>query len=138
VRSKKIYKTACLLPFLRIFDKNADDMYRYASHITPRYIPFQAYCKEPPIEFIVLFTIYFTIVKPYKLKGNNAFDLVYLRKKHELSSYVLSQNDYEAIFDLYLKWLNNKFNKRKKYHIDPLRHSDYEWVVKTRERPAGI
>jgi hypothetical protein len=120
---------ACILPFLRMIDFEADEMYKNNCDISGRVIFFSNYCRRPQIQFLVLFYLQFVVVDTLKLKKGVKISHCRLRDKKKPKDAILSQIDYHNIYNLYRNWLiNTESNKHRVKN--PLKHSDYEWVVK--------
>ena len=123
---------ACFLPFLRLFDKTADDVYGYTCFTSSYHIPHKVYCREPNIQFLILFTIQFSFIEKFNLPPKMRFEEIELRKKNDTTErHTLTQNDYNIIYDYYSKWLTNRFAINNYREINPLKNSEYEWVIKT-------
>lgn len=123
---------ACFLPFLRMIDFEADKMYKENCYMTGMQLPFPKYCIEPPIQFLVLFYLQFTIVNTLKLEKGVKISNIYLQNKKKAKNTILTQVDYHNIYYLYRNWIINAKSNRHKVK-NPLKHSDYEWVIKYKD-----
>jgi len=121
---------ACFLPFLRMVDFEADEMYKYNCDLSGRTQFFTNYCLRTKIQFLVLFYLQFTVVDTLKLKRGVKISSISLRNKKKPKSTILTQDDYHNIYNIYRNWVVNA-NKHKVKK--PLKHSDYEWVLKYKD-----
>ena len=134
-RSQYRSSTVCFLPFLRIFDKKADEVYHYTCFESPYRVPHKVYCEMPGIQFIVLFVMQFTIIQPYTLDSKNKFEKILLRKSGDsIGKAGLTQDDYNTIYNLYMEWFTNHFINSKITNKSPLDGSKYEWIIHTSPR----
>ena len=120
---------ACILPFLRMIDFEADEMYKNNCDLSGRTLFFTNYCLRPKIQFLVLFYLQFTVVDTLKLKKGTKISSTLLQNKKKDKKAILTQADYHTIYNIYRNWLVNAESNKHKVK-NPLKHSDYEWVVK--------
>lgn len=120
---------ACLLPFIRMLDINADTVYKDNCIICARKMPFTNYCIEPPIQFLVLFYIQFVIADPLIVEDGFRFSEIQLKRKDVFDQTSLTQVDYSAIYNEYKIWLANKYIDKCKRNYNLLKHSNYEWYI---------
>lgn len=116
----------CFLPFLRIIDSSSNEKYRNNCYTSARKLPFTTYCKLKPIQFIVLFYLEYKYYNNIKLKKGHAIKNLSLLRRGESEETELTQIDYNNLYELYYKALiNNKLIK------NPLKNSNYKWLIKT-------
>jgi hypothetical protein len=122
---------ACFLPFLKMVDPEANNIYKENCYVSPMQRPFTIYCIEPPIQFSILFYLQFIVVDTLKLNKGVKISEIVLRNKKKPKNAPLTQTDYHKLYNLYRNWVvyANGNSRVKK----PLHRSDYEWVLKYKD-----
>lgn len=121
--------TACLLPFIRMLDMDANLVYKENCYTQSRKTSFGCYCIEPPIQFLVLFYIQNIFIDKIKIDSGCHFLKISLQKIDLVDNLELTQDDYSIIYNEYRIWLYENFILRRKRSLDPLKLSNYKWVI---------
>lgn len=119
---------ACFLPFLRVFDIEADSIYGKTCYEGPLRYSYPAYCYELEIRYLVLFYIYFNYFEILKLESETHFSdvsLVYKGVRKELND-----EDFEQIVAFYISALEKRYGADKGSIENIFEKFEYKWVVK--------
>ena len=120
-------ETCCFLPFLKLYDKTAEDVHKYSCFMSSYKVPHKVYCGEPPVQFTVLFVIQHSIVAPYKLYQSQRFEDIKLSK----NGAEFGRPDYDTVYKLYQNYIVNRYQKKQLDTPLPLSGTPYNWVVTT-------
>ncbi len=115
----------CLLPYYRILDPKANEIYRTSCYVSPMVYPLNCYCDEMPARYVFLFYIHLSRVVPIKLSEKESIVKFDLCKDGACAPRSLNQEDYAKLYALYLQWLQQNDSKL----TNPLRKSGYYWNV---------
>ncbi len=135
IRAKGNQHHACLLPFIRMHDKDANAIYNRSCGVYSYRTPNRTYCQESSIQQLVLFAIHFQLVAPLKLGRHRSFEKIQLQKNDTfIYDKEYSQSDFDTLFTHYQKWLVEKFVNRNNNIASPLEHTHFKWFVETSPR----
>jgi len=125
----------CLLPFYRILDSNADEVYKNNCKVAARVFPYSHYCSQVEIRYALIFYFHFTQINPIKLNEGEVIAKADLRKKDTKEYYSLTKEDYDQMYERYYAWLEEKVDD-KDLKVDPLPFN-FRWNVEIELKGTG-
>lgn len=125
----------CLVPFYRILDSNADEVYKSNCKFASRVFRYSNYCHEVSVRYAMIFYLHFTLINPIKLNDGEVIAKAILRKKDTKEYYSLTKEDYDKVYERYYHWLEEKIED-KDLKVDPLPFH-FRWDVEIELKGTG-
>jgi hypothetical protein len=126
----------CLLPFYRILDSNAVEVYKNNCKVeSSRVYKYRHYCIQVEVRYALIFYLHFTLINPIKLNKGEVIAKANLRKKDTKEYYSLTKEDYDKVYERYYHWLEDKIED-KDLRVDPLPFQ-FRWDVEIELKETG-
>ena len=125
----------CLLPFYRLLDTNANEVYKNNCNISSRVHPYSNCCSKPTVRYAMIFYFHFTLINPIKLNDGEVIAKARIRNKDTKEYYSLTKEDYDKMYERYYYWLEEKVED-KDLKVDPL-PLNFRWDVEIELKGTG-